>query len=58
MPGRRELAAIWAEMVSEGLPDLADLVGRPSKVIGEHSRRRVAEPVAPDFRFPKWRRAV
>jgi acetaldehyde dehydrogenase len=30
---------------------------RPSKVIGEHSRRRLPEPVDMDFRFPTWRRA-
>jgi integrase len=58
MPRRQELAAIWAEMLSEGLPDPAVLVERPSKVMGEHSQRRVPEPVAPDFRFPKWRRAA
>ncbi|MGC6400355.1 tyrosine-type recombinase/integrase [Sphingomonas sp. FW199] len=56
MPRRRELAAIWADMLSEGLPDPVELVGRPVKEIGSGSRRRLPSPVEPDFRFPAPRR--
>ncbi|GAY19635.1 integrase [Sphingobium fuliginis] len=52
MPRRRELALIWAAMLSDGLPDPEVLVERPSKVMGEHSRRRLPAPVGVDFRFP------
>jgi integrase len=58
MPRRRELATIWSDLLSEGLPDPTILVDRPSKVMGEHSRRRPPDPVGEDFRFPKWRRAA
>jgi len=58
MPRRRELATIWADMLSDGLPDPAILVERPSKAVGENSRRRRPESVETDFPFPKWRRAV
>ena len=53
MPRRRELATIWADMLSDGLPDPTVLIERPSKVVGEHSRRRLPDPVARDFRFPQ-----
>jgi len=53
MPRRRELATIWADMLSDGLPDPTVLIERPSKVVGEHSRRRLPDPVAMGFRFPK-----
>lgn len=52
MPRRRELAAIWADMLSEGLPDPVELIGRPVKEIRSWSRRRLPSPVEPDFRFP------
>ncbi|ARR53419.1 integrase [Rhizorhabdus wittichii DC-6] len=52
MPRRRELAVIWAKMLSEGLPDPVVLIDRPVKEIGWRSRRRVPSPVEPDFRFP------
>lgn len=52
MPRRRELAKIWADMLSEGLPDPVALVDRPAKQIGLCSRRRPPSPVEPDFRFP------
>jgi integrase len=52
MPRRRELAVVWADLLSEGLPDPVALVERPAKEIGAHCRRRLAPPVAPDFRFP------
>jgi integrase len=58
MPRRRELAAIWADMLSEGLPDPVALVDRPVKDIGSRSRRRLPTPVEPDFRFPLQRRAA
>jgi len=52
MPRRRELAMIWAEMLSEGLPDPVVLIDRPVKEVGSQSRRRLPSPVGPDFRFP------
>lgn len=52
MPRRRELAQVWADMLSKGLPAPLVLVERPSKEIGERSRRRVPKPVSADFRFP------
>jgi integrase len=58
MPRRRELARVWADLLSDGRPDPAVLVARPSKEVGEHSRRRVPEPVDMDFRFPRWLRAA
>src|SRR3546814_2373180 len=50
MPRRRELATIWSDMLSDGLSDPTILIERPSKVIGEHSRRRLPDPVETDFR--------
>jgi integrase len=58
MPRRRELATVWSDMLSDGLPDPTVLIERPSKAIGEHSRRLLPEPAATDFRFPRWRRAA
>ena len=58
MPRRRELATIWANMLSEGLPDPVALVDRPVKEVGLRSRRRLLSPVEPDFRFPVERRAA
>src|SRR3546814_4387173 len=52
MPRRRALATIWSDMLSDGLSDPTILIERPSKVIGEHSRRRLPDPVETDFRFP------
>lgn len=57
MPRRRELAEIWAKMLSEGLPDPVALIARPVKEIGARSRRRLPLPVEPAFRFPVRRRA-
>lgn len=57
MPRRRELAAVWSELLSDGLPDAATLVERPSKMVGAHSRRRCPPRVAVDFPFPARRRA-
>ena len=58
MPRRRELATVWADMLSDGLPDPGVLIERPSKSTGERSRRQLPEPLAEDFRFPRWRRAA
>ena len=58
LPRRRELAAIWADMLSEGLPEPVALVDRPVKEVGLRSRRRVLSPVEPDFRFPVQCRAT
>ena len=58
MPRRRELAATWAEMLSEGLPEPVILVERPAKPIGPQSRRRLPAPVGAEFRFPRFRHAA
>lgn len=58
MPRRRELATIWADLLSDGLPDPGVLAERPSKPMGARSRRQLPEPVADDFRFPRWRLAA
>jgi len=58
MPRRRELAGIWAEMLSEGLADPVVLVARPAKATGPRSRRRVPTPVDSDFRFPVLGRRI
>jgi integrase len=58
MPRRRELAAIWANMLSEGLPDPAVLIDRPVKEIGFRSRRKLPPRAEPDFRFPVQHRAA
>jgi len=52
MPRRRELARTWADLLSTGLPDPRVLVERPSKEIGDHSRRRIPKSVPDTFRFP------
>jgi integrase len=52
MPRRRELATVWADMLSEGLPDPCSLIALPVKAIGERSRRGLATPVDLEFRFP------
>lgn len=58
MPRRRELAEVWADMLSEGLADPVVLVARPAKATGPRSRRRVPTPVDPDFRFPVLGRRI
>ena len=55
MPRRREIASIWASLLSEGLPEPVILVERPAKPIGPHSRRRLPPPVGAEFRFPHLR---
>ena len=58
MPRRRELAQIWANMLTDGLPKPTVLVERPVKSVGQLSRRRVPAPLAADFRFPVSRRTA
>ncbi|ARS26948.1 Integrase [Sphingomonas laterariae] len=58
MPRRRELAMIWADMLSEGLPSPTVLIERPAKPIGEKPRRRMPLPVGADFQFPEPGRAA
>jgi len=58
MPRRRELAQVWADKLSDGLPDPGSLVELPVKAIGGRSRRTFAPPVCEDFRFPVRRRAA
>ncbi len=52
MARRRELACIWAGLLSDSLPPPLALVERPSKVTSHHSRRRLPQPVGSEFRFP------
>ena len=52
MPRRRELAQVWADMLSQGLSDPPVLVGRPSRETSERSRRKFPRPVPDDFVFP------
>ncbi|WP_068084183.1 tyrosine-type recombinase/integrase [Novosphingobium rosa] len=52
MERRRELAALWADMLIDKLPPPRVLVERPSQPTKEKSRRRPPAPVAMDFRFP------
>jgi len=58
MPRRRELAKVWADMLTKGLALPAVLVERPAKLTGEHSRRRVPKPVSADFVFPSRLRTL
>ncbi|WP_367613577.1 tyrosine-type recombinase/integrase [Sphingomonas sp. AP4-R1] len=58
MPRRRELAIIWADMLSECLPHPVILLDRPAKATASSSRRRAIAPVDEDFRFPSRRRAA
>jgi integrase len=56
MPRRRELGQIWADMLSDGLPDPGRLIERPAKRVGFGSRRVLAPLVGEEFRFPRMRR--
>ena len=58
MPRRRELATVWANLLSEGLPDPAVLTRRPTKSVGDRSRRQFPDQAEEDFRFPRRRRAA
>lgn len=57
MPRRRELAGIWSEMLSDGLPDPIALIERPARETGAQPRRPLPL-VGADFRFPTRRRAA
>lgn len=57
MPRRRELAVVWADLLSEGLPHPVVLVERPAKETARYTRRRLPPAVDADFRFPVWRAA-
>jgi len=58
MPRRRELANVWASMLSEGLPTPDNLIDWPSKGSATMSPRSAVIPVDADFRFPVRRRAA
>jgi hypothetical protein len=58
MPRRRELATVWANLLSEGLPEPAVLTTRPTKPLVDRSRRQLPEQAEEDFRFPRRRRAA
>lgn len=51
MPRRRELALVWANMLSDGLPAPAVLLDRPARALGTNTRRRNSSLVDGDFRF-------
>lgn len=55
---RRELAQIWADLLTDGLPEPTVLIERPVKAVGMRSRRRLPALVATDFRFPAINRAA
>lgn len=52
MPRRRELARVWADLLSIELAEPRALVERPSKETSDRSRRRIPKPVSDSFRFP------
>ncbi|BBE36107.1 tyrosine-type recombinase/integrase [Sphingosinicella microcystinivorans] len=52
LPRRRELAQIWADMLTVHLPPPTVLLERPARDMGAYSRRRIPDPVPGDFRFP------
>ena len=58
MARRRELAVVWADMLSDGLPDPVDLIDRPAKENCAHSHRRPHDRVDANFRFPARRWAA
>lgn len=58
MPRRRELATVWADLLSEGLPEPVVLTKRPTKSVGDRSRRQLPDQAEEDFRFPRWQRAA
>jgi integrase len=51
MPRRRELALVWADMLSDGLQEPLVLLNNPAREIGSKSRRRTPEPVGIAFAF-------
>lgn len=58
MPRRRELAKIWSDMLSNGLPAPTVLVERPSKAVSDNSRRGSPDTAPLDFRFVEQRRLL
>ncbi len=58
MPRRRELAQVWADKLSEGLPEPATLIDLPARQTVEKSRRVRRPAVAPEFRFPTRMRGL
>lgn len=50
---RRELAEVWADMLTETLPPPATLIQRPAKATGEHSRRSIPVEAPASFQFPQ-----
>jgi integrase len=58
MPRRRELATVWANLLSEGLPEPAVLTTRPTKSVADRSRRQLPEQAEEGFRFPRSRRVA
>lgn len=51
MPRRRELALVWAAMLSDGLPEPAILLERPTRELGTNTRRRITKPFDEACRF-------
>lgn len=51
MPRRRELACVWADMLTSSLRPPVELVTGPSRATSDHSRRRLPKPVGAEFRF-------
>ncbi|MDB5579218.1 MAG: integrase [Bradyrhizobium sp.] len=58
MPRWRELATIWAAMLSDGLPEPGVLIEPPARETNPRLRRQRAIPVRSDFRFPERRLAA
>src|SRR3546814_14171193 len=52
MSRRREIARIWATMLSDGLPEPAVLTERSPKETGVLFRPHILKPVPAAFRFP------
>ncbi len=51
LPRRRELATVWADMLSKGLPEPSVLLDRPARELGEGTRRRTSRPLDRTFQF-------
>ncbi|MBV1689028.1 integrase arm-type DNA-binding domain-containing protein [Novosphingobium sp. G106] len=58
MPRRRQLAQIWADMLTPPLAAPVELAENPARQTGAHSRRRMPNPVSDDFRFPSRARVA
>lgn len=53
LPRRRELAQIWADILSATLPAPQLLLDRPSRALALHSRRRSSAPAGAALRHPR-----